>query len=90
MLKAIMMIIIICWETCSTQIGSMSIIKRCIPILREVSVLFMVLFKIKNLNKAALNFNIHSVGDISAPLALKESTFECDHRSQSLIIPLKR
>lgn len=31
-LQAIIMIIIICWETCSTQIGSMSVIKRCTPI----------------------------------------------------------
>lgn len=32
-LQAIIMIIIICWETCSTQIGSMSVIKRCTPFL---------------------------------------------------------
>lgn len=44
-LQAIIMIIIICWETCSTQIGSMSVIKWCTPFLREVSEVFTVLLK---------------------------------------------
>lgn len=45
-LQAIIMIIIIYWETRSTQIGSMSVIKRCTPFLKGGEWSFHAAFKI--------------------------------------------
>lgn len=44
-LQAIIMITIICWETCSTQIGSMSVIMRCTRFLRGLREVFTLLLK---------------------------------------------
>lgn len=68
MLQAVIMIIIICWETCSTQIGSMSVIKGCTLFVLDGGVWsFHGALKIKSLNNTVLNFNIQPMGDNLTP-----------------------
>lgn len=78
-LQAIIMIIIICWETRSTQIGSMSVIKRCTPFFfffgRVGERSFHGAFKIKSLRRAVQNFNVQLMGNNLTPFSQKGSTF---------------
>lgn len=84
-LQAIIMIIIICWETRSTQIGSMSVIKRCTPFLEGGEWSFHGAFKIKNAWATLCRILISNLWGLIWPPFSKGSTFECYHLSQWLI-----